>query len=226
MTAKKVWANIPEGTESFPKATITLYQDGEEHGTAKELTADGNGEQEAKWENLLKYAPDGTEFVYTAKETAASNGYKLTISDDKLTFTNTYDGTSTNNPDPDDPEDTTSPENPKTKQVDITATKVWKGVPAGDKVPQISFQLTQNGKAFEEAITLEPGTTTATWTKLAAYTPDGQDFRYDVTEEKVPAGYSMRKQGFEITNTFVTEKPTITVLLGTGLNNNLGDCID
>jgi len=69
-----------------------LYQNGVAYGTPIVLTATGNGEQEAKWENLPKFAEDGSEFVYTVKETALSNGYARTVSDDGLTITNTYDG--------------------------------------------------------------------------------------------------------------------------------------
>ncbi|NLX83015.1 MAG: Cna B-type domain-containing protein [Clostridiales bacterium] len=224
VTATKVWAGIPDGGP-YPKTTITLYQDGTEHGEAIELTCTGNGNQEAKWDKLLKYAPDSSEYDYTVDETGIPNGYKKTVSDDGLTFTNTYDGV-TNNEDPEDPQE---------QPVTVTATKVWAGIPADTKdFPKATITLYQDGTEHGEAIELTStgnGNQEAKWEKLLKYAPDSSEFTYTVKETDVPKGYKMEQKGFDITNTFITpyipeEDITITVLLGSGLGNGLGECID
>ncbi|HHT08638.1 MAG TPA: Cna B-type domain-containing protein [Clostridiales bacterium] len=213
ITATKEWKGIPDGTKTFPKAEITLYQNGEAHGTPIELTATGNGKQEAKWEKLLKYAPDSSEYVYTVMETTVPNGYVMV--QDGLVITNTYDGLGGEDP------------------VVVSATKEWKGIPKGTKTfPKAVITLYQNGEAHGTPIELTAtgdGKQEAKWDKLLKFAPDGTDFTYTVKETEVPKGYKMEQKGLDITNTFVPPyipEDTITVLLGSGLNNNLGDCVD
>ncbi len=202
ITATKVWAEIPEEVTTFPKATISLYQNGVAYGTPIVLTATGNGEQEAKWENLPKFAEDGSEFVYTVKETALSNGYARTVSDDGLTITNTYDGIT----------DNTDPENPTTAETTLTATKVWKRVEATDPLPEsVNLQLIREQGQDQIDLGQKEATEAAewkvTWDNLLAFAPDGSRYIYTVKEPVVPNGYKLTDEGkldngYTVTNTY------------------------
>ena len=147
------------------------------------------------------------------KETTVPNGYVMV--QDGLVITNTYDGLGGEDP------------------VVVNATKEWKGIPDGTKTfPKAEITLYQNGEAHGTPIELTAtgdGKQEAKWDKLLKFAPDGTDFTYTVKETEVPKGYKMEQKGLDITNTFVPPyipEDTITVLLGSGLNNNLGDCVD
>jgi len=223
VNATKVWAGIPKDAKAFPKATLTLLRNGVAFGTPIELEATGNGSQEAKWANLLKYAPDGTTFTYAVEERSIANGYAKTVSEDGLTITNTYDGV-TNNEDPDDP---------KKQPVTIVATKVWAGIPEDAKTfPKATLTLLRNGVAFGTPITLTAtgnGSQEAKWENLPKYAPDGKDYVYTVGEPTVPENYKMTQDGNTITNTYTepTPEPKPEPLApGSRLTNNLAECFE
>ncbi len=66
----------------------SLLQDGKEYKNSVILISEGNGQQVARWKNLPKFAPDGTEFKYTVDELNPPEGYTKTV--DGLNIKNTY----------------------------------------------------------------------------------------------------------------------------------------
>ena len=86
--ATKIWKNIPAKIAKLPTAVIILLRNGVEFREPIELKSEGNGKQEAKWDNLPKYAPDGTDFVYTVDEKSVPEGYVKRVNG--LEITNTF----------------------------------------------------------------------------------------------------------------------------------------
>ncbi len=194
LNERKIWGNT--GDEPGATVWMQLYRNGvqideKEFVDDGSHTANGNPGYAVK---RLKYAPDGSAYVYTVGEKAVPNGYTARV--DGFTVTNTYDGT-TNNTD----YDTSTPET-----VTIKAVKRWEKVEDGDPLPTISVQLMRNGKAYLAAKTLAPGETTVEWKELPKFAPDSRPYVYMVSEVSIPKGYQMAqtREGdtFTITNTY------------------------
>lgn len=84
-------------------------------------------------------------------------------------------------------------------RTEITITKVWEGVDPAE-APAVTFELLANGEPAlgmeqkvlaDQVITLEPGTTTYTWTDLPTQHTKGEALMYSVREVEI--------EGFEST---------------------------
>ncbi len=96
VTVNKVWANVPQGTNT-PQVKIELWRKGYdlnnkefEQKVGEFTTAAGNSaaEETKKFENLAKHDPSGKEFTYYAVEANVPANYIKT--ENGLTVTNTY----------------------------------------------------------------------------------------------------------------------------------------
>jgi len=164
-----------------------------------------NGAKDAQWTDLLKYAPDGTEYVYVVHEVSTLNGYKMVQNGNVII--NTYDGVTmggipNNLPTPG--QVLTNPTDPgSVGAVTVPVTVEWEGVPDGATVPTIAVQLWRNGKPFGR----NPGAPNPVWTNLDKYAPDGAEYQYNVSLVDIPKGYTMVQtgtvqDGFTITLTY------------------------
>ncbi len=188
------------GPEIKPEIVIQLFQNDQPYGAPVTLK---NGETTYQWLNLDANDKDGHSFNYRVDEIAIPDYYKKQV--DGATITNTYIPSVT----------------------DFTVRKVW--VDGPEVKPTISVQLYQNGLPYLDAINLESGQESYTWTQLPVTDLKGNPFTYTVDEINVPFGYSKHVDGTTITNTFTpgklamqiqkvwvggpTTHPTITVQL-------------
>lgn len=75
--------------------------------------------------------------------------------------------------------------------------------------PEVTFQLTKNGKHFLEPIILKDGQTVANFTGLALQDLDGKDYVYSVEEIDVHPDYDVSYRDNIVTNTY--NKDTVLV---------------
>lgn len=173
----KIWSN-PEATH--PTITIHLLQNGTTIAT-QQLPS---GVTSYEFENLDKYAPDGSQYQYMVREDAV-NGYTSKV--DGYTITNTYTGG---------------------EQKTISGTKTWKEVPSGTKVPEITILLKQNGTVYKE-IKLTDGKTDYEFENLPTYAEDGTEYVYTIEEVGVH-GYTSKVKDYDVINTYTGgEKVTV-----------------
>ncbi|GIO17777.1 hypothetical protein J18TS1_08770 [Oceanobacillus oncorhynchi subsp. incaldanensis] len=102
-------------------------------------------------------------------------------------------------------------ENTKEK-INVTGTKEWQG---GEKhrPESIELQLSRDGEAVGNPVTLEDGETEYTWTDLDKTDIEGNEYNYTVDEVTVPENYekSVSEDGLTITNEFVSPTTEIPV---------------
>ncbi|MFC7685866.1 Cna B-type domain-containing protein [Ureibacillus sp. GCM10028918] len=183
ITGTKVWV---DGPAEHPMIELQLYQNGNVYGEPVILE---NGETTYTWRDLDETDIDGNEYTYTIDEVTVPENYVRTLSEDKLTVTNTF-------------------------VVGVTVTKKWVGGPETHPVIQVQLyqQVSEDGekKAFGEPITLENGTESYTWEGLPETDGNGQKFIYTVDELNVPQNYKKTVVGHTITNTYVIPKTSVT----------------
>ena len=183
-TATKKWEGLPEGTNGVA-VSLQLKQNGADYGEAVQVEDNGSHEASHTWNDLPKYAPDGSPYTYTADETTVPNGYVKTQAGNIIT--NTYNGVGEEEP------------------VQFTATKKWEGLPEGANGATVSLQLKQNDANYGSSVQIEDmgiHETTYTWMNLPKYAPDGTAYTYTVDEATVPNGYVKVQEGNAITNTY------------------------
>lgn len=163
-----------DGPAEHPAVQLQLFRDGEIFGEPITLE---NGVETYTWTELNQTDANGVAYTYTVDEVNVPENYTKSI--DGLTVTNTY-------------------VSPKT---DITATKKWIGGPT--EHPAIQLQLLRNDKPFGEAVTLESGAQSNTWTGLDQTDENGAAYMYTVDEVAVPENYTKSVDGLTITNTYV-----------------------
>ncbi|MCT1905182.1 Cna B-type domain-containing protein [Oceanobacillus sojae] len=100
-------------------------------------------------------------------------------------------------------------ENTKEK-INVTGTKEWQGG-ENHRPESIELQLSRDGEAVGNPVTLEDGETEYTWTDLDKTDIEGNEYNYTVDEVTVPENYekSVSEDGLTITNEFVS--PTIEI---------------
>lgn len=188
------------GPEIKPEIVIQLFQNDQPYGAPVTLK---NGETTYQWLDLDANDKAGNSFNYRVDEITVPAHYEKHV--DGTTITNTY----------------------KPSVTDFTVRKVW--IDGPELKPMISIQLYQNGLPYRNAISLESGQESYTWTELPVTDLMGNPYTYTVDEFNVPFGYSKHVDGATITNTFTpgklamqiqkvwiggpTSHPTITVQL-------------
>ncbi len=168
VSGTKTWID-PQGTE-HQTITINLLRNGVEIDS-RELA---NGTTTYSFDNLDKYAPDGSIYNYTVEE---ENVEGYTTTQNGTNFTNTINQ----------------------KKISVSGTKTWIA-PQGAEHPTITINLLRDSVKvdFRE---LTNGTTTYLFDNLDKYNlTDGHEYVYTVSEEIVE-GYTSAQNGTDFTNT-------------------------
>ena len=189
VTFNKVWENVPKDTE-VPDIKLHLYQNGVEL-TDKAVTLNGgikeNGTESYVFKDLPKYSTDGKVYVYTVTEDNVS-GYTSSgeaNANNYYTVTNTYTGGD---------------------KVIIKGTKTWVNVDDVNNVPNITIRVLRDGKEIH-SIAVPSGNTTyeIASDSMVKYAPDGHEYVYELTEDKID-GFESERDGYNFTNTKVDIK--------------------
>ena len=168
VSGTKTWVD-PQGTE-HQTITINLLRNGVEIDF-RELA---NGTTTYSFDNLDKYAPDGSIYNYTVEE---ENVEGYTTTQNGTNFINTINQ----------------------KKISVSGTKTWIA-PQGAEHPTITINLLRDSVKvdFRE---LTNGTTTYLFDNLDKYNlTDGHEYVYTVSEEIVE-GYTSAQNGTDFTNT-------------------------
>ena len=182
ISATKEWDDADNQDGKRDDVTFNLLADGAVvSGQEKTISKTATGDDlTVTWTDLPVYA-DGEEIAYTVEEAGVTDG-KITMNGAEYTVTVEGDAESgftiTNTHTP-----------VKTK---VTVTKVWSDSNNQDGIrpASISMQLSADGKASGEAVTLNAGNSwTYTWENLDVNT-GGKAIKYTVDETAVPTGYT------------------------------------
>ena len=176
VSGTKTWID-PQGTE-HPTITINLLRNGVEIDS-RELA---NGTTTYSFDNLDKYAPDGSIYNYTVEE---ENVEGYTTTQNGTNFTNTINQ----------------------KKISVSGTKTWID-PQGTEHQTITINLLRNGVEIDSR-ELANGTTTYSFDNLDKYAPDGSIYNYTVEEENVE-GYTTTQNGTNFTNTINQKKISVS----------------
>ncbi|WIV12346.1 collagen binding domain-containing protein [Proteiniborus sp. MB09-C3] len=181
-TGNKVWVNGPE-----PKPTIQLrlLQNNVQYG---ELVTLADGEISYTWTDLDKTDVHGIDYKYAVEEVSIPEDYGMSVSDDGLTITNTY-------------------QSPKR---DVIGKKVWVNGPSIR--PTIELQLYRNGIPYGRPVELSGEAISYKWSGLDKTDEKGIDYVYTVDEVNVPENYekSVSDKYMTVTNTYIIPKIDIT----------------
>ena len=178
----KQWVGTPAAS-----VEIKLFADGQDAN--KSLTLNAAGNWEGKFENLPKYKADGSEIVYTVRETPVA-GYTTAMTGDAANgfiITNTIAG-----------------------KVSVPVEKKW----VGPKGASATMHLYANGADTGKSITLdETNHWQYTFADLEKY-DHGNEIQYTIVEDPI-ANYDSQttgdaSQGFVVTNSN-TEKIDVPV---------------
>lgn len=135
--ATKIWTGGP--STDHKEVDLKLYRqvDGNEEVVKEKAQVSRDANNPSKfyyeWKNISKINDEGKEYSFRVKEANVPANYQASISDDKLTVTNTYQA-------------------PQTEA--LIGQKLWKDVPEGVQTPTIKLELwrkTADGK--EEKVT-------------------------------------------------------------------------
>ena len=176
VSGTKTWID-PQGTE-HPTITINLLRNGVEIDS-RELA---NGTTTYSFDNLDKYAPDGSIYNYTVEE---ENVEGYTTTQNGTNFTNTINQ----------------------KKISVSGTKTWVD-PQGTEHQTITINLLRNGVEIDSR-ELANGTTTYSFDNLDKYAPDGSIYNYTVEEENVE-GYTTTQNGTNFINTINQKKISVS----------------
>ena len=176
VSGTKTWID-PQGTE-HPTITINLLRNGVEIDS-RELA---NGTTTYSFDNLDKYAPDGSIYNYTVEE---ENVEGYTTTQNGTNFTNTINQ----------------------KKISVSGTKTWID-PQGTEHQTITINLLRNGVEIDSR-ELANGTTTYSFDNLDTYAPDGSIYNYTVEEENVE-GYTTTQNGTNFINTINQKKISVS----------------
>ena len=191
LSGTKVWKdNNNQDGKRTDKVKVQIFK-GE--GEKAELVQEIEVSEKTGWKFESKALPkyeNGKLIEYTVKEVAVKE-YKTTISDPKdgkYTITNTH-----------------SPE-----KIDLKGHKIWKGDEnhKDARPSSITVKLLADGKETGKEATVSEATGwTYEFTGLDRYKDQGTEIKYSVVEVPVK-GYTSKVEGFNITNTYIPEKPT------------------
>ncbi len=198
ITGSKIWDdnNNQDGIRANYKVTLTGTVDNQSvYSDEKELSKDT---LTYTWSNLDKYY-NGKEITYTVDETSVPEGYTKSI--DGYNITNTH-----------------IPE-----KISVTINKTWDDNNNQDGI-RANYKVTLTGTVDNQSVysdekELSKDTLTYTWSNLDKYY-NGKEITYTVDETSVPEGYTKSIDGYNITNTHIPEKISVTINKTWDDNNN------
>ena len=183
VSGQKTWIDNNDQDRIRPASiTVKLLANGKE--TGQEATATAETGWKYEFTNLDRYQ-DGKPIEYTVKEVGVPTGYTATETGMNVTNTHTPEKTS------------------------VKGKKIWKGDEnhKDARPPFITVKLLIDGKETDKVATAsEASGWTYEFTGLDRY-KDGQEIKYSVVEVPV-RGYTSKVEDFNITNTYIPEKPT------------------
>ncbi len=174
VTGYKEWI---DGPVERPTVELQLFRNGKTYLTPVKLES---GTTDFTWYSLDGTDIYGNPYVYTVDEVNVPMNYEKSLSEDRLTVTNTY----------------------VIPLISITGTKVWVNGPK-DK-PMIELQLYQDGEEYGDEVYLLNGDLSHTWFNVEQTDRMGNPYTYTIDEPTIPANYtkSISEDGLTITNTF------------------------
>ena len=180
---KKIWDDANNQDRIRPASiTVKLIANGKE--TGQEATATAETGWKYEFTNLDRYQ-NGKPIEYTVKEVGVPTGY--TATETGMNVTNTH-----------------TPE-----KASVKGKKIWKGDENHKDARPASITvklLADSQDTGKTAVASEATGWTYEFTDLDRY-KDGQAIEYSVVEVPVD-GYASKVEGFNITNTYIPEKPT------------------
>ncbi|WP_033585579.1 Cna B-type domain-containing protein, partial [Streptococcus sp. SR1] len=183
VSGQKTWIDNNDQDRIRPASiTVKLLANGKE--TGQEATATAETGWKYEFTNLDRYQ-NGKPIEYTVKEVGVPTGYTATETGMNVTNAHTPEKTS------------------------VKGKKIWKGDEnhTDARPASITVKLFANGKdTGKTAIASEASGWTYEFTDLDRY-KDGQEIKYSVVEVPVK-GYTSKVEDFNITNTYIPEKPT------------------
>ena len=190
VTVSKSWQDNNDQDGIRPNdITVKLLANGVDTGKTLVLSIGNNWT--GSFTDLDKFAA-GTEIVYTIEEVAVE-GYTTVITGNQ---TSGFQITNSHTP----------------ETVDVSGSKTWndKDDQDGKRPDSITINLLANGTVIDTiSVTAENGWAW-TFTNLPKYENGGNLITYSVTETAID-GYTTEYDGFNVTNTHVTEKTSVTV---------------
>ncbi len=184
ITNTKVGQTKVEGTKTWndnnspdrPKTIkVDLIQNGQVIAT-QEVSEATNWKY--AFTDLAAYDGEGKAYKYEVKEQPV-DGYQTEV--------NGYDITNT-----------------KVGQTKVEGTKTWKDNNSPDRPKTIKVDLIQNGQVIATQEVSEATNWKYAFTELASYDTEGKAYKYEVKEQPV-AGYQSKVNGYDITNTKVSQ---------------------
>ena len=183
VSGQKTWIDNNDQDRIRPASiTVALLADGKETGKTATATVETGWKYE--FTELDRYQ-NGKPIEYTVKEVGVPTGYTATETGMNVTNTHTPEKTS------------------------VKGKKIWKGDEnhTDARPPFITVKLLIDGKETDKVATASEATGwTYEFTGLDRY-KDGQEIKYSVVEVPVK-GYTSKVEDFNITNTYIPEKPT------------------
>ena len=183
VSGQKTWIDNNDQDRIRPASiTVKLLANGKE--TGQEATATAETGWKYEFTNLDRYQ-NGKPIEYTVKEVGVPTGYTATETGMNVTNTHTPEKTS------------------------VKGKKIWKGDEnhKDARPSSITVKLLADGKETDKVATASEATGwTYEFTGLDRY-KDGQEIKYSVVEVPVK-GYTSKVEDFNITNTYIPEKPT------------------
>ena len=183
VNGEKIWNDGNDADSVRPdEITVNLYQkvkDSDEEATeigSKTITVNDNWKY--SFTDLPKYDANGAEYEYTVKEEAVA-GYSSKVDG--------YDVTNT-------------------QLTEVNGEKIWNDNSDADgKRPgSITVNLLQNGKQIDSKTVDKSTDWKYSFTDLPKYDANGAEYEYTVEEDPV-LGYSSKVDGYNVTNTQLTE---------------------
>ncbi|MDO6344817.1 Cna B-type domain-containing protein [Streptococcus oralis] len=184
VSGQKTWIDNNDQDRIRPASiTVKLLANGKE--TGQEATATAETGWKYEFTNLDRYQ-NGKPIEYTVKEVGVPTGYTATETGMNVTNAHTPEKTS------------------------VKGKKIWKGDEnhKDARPSSITVKLLADGKETgKEATVSEASGWTYEFTGLDRYKDQGTEIKYSVVEVPVK-GYTSKVEGFNITNTYIPEKPT------------------
>ena len=184
VSGQKTWIDNNDQDRIRPASiTVALLANGKETGKTAIATAETGWKYE--FTELDRYQ-NGKAIEYTVKEVGVPTGYTATETGMNVTNAHTPEKTS------------------------VKGKKIWKGDEnhKDARPSSITVKLLADGKETGKEATVSEATGwTYEFTGLDRYKDQGTEIKYSVVEVPVK-GYTSKVEGFNITNTYIPEKPT------------------